>query len=112
MPRYKGKLEESVELSIFQIRLANALKEMRKRDRFNLKDLAAGVGISNTYMTKIMRAQANISISLLFSFCKALDVSVTDLIGLRADDSTDVTLAADTNFGNKPRKTNDAASTR
>lgn len=90
MPRYRGQLEQSVELAIFQTRMAAVLNEMRKNRLFKLKDLAKRVGVSNTYMTKIMRGQANISLSLLFSFCRELDVTVTDLIGARADDSTEM----------------------
>jgi transcriptional regulator with XRE-family HTH domain len=90
MPKYKGQLEQSVELAIFQTRMATVLNAMRKRDRFKLRDLARRVGVSNTYMTKIMRGQANISLSLLFSFCRELDVPVTDLIGTWADNSVEI----------------------
>ncbi len=90
MPKYKGQLEQSVELAVFQTRLATALNTLRKRKRFKMKDVARRVGVSNTYMTKIMRGQANISLSLLYCFCKELDVPVTDLIGTWADHSVDV----------------------
>lgn len=90
MPIYKGQLEKSVELAIFATRMAAALKAMRKRDRIKMKDLASRVGISSTHMTKIMRGQANISLSLLYCFCKELDVPVTDLIGKWADASIEI----------------------
>lgn len=90
MPIYKGQLEKSVELAIFATRMAAALKAMRKRDRIKMKDLARRVGISSTHMTKIMRGQANISLSLLYCFCKELDVPVTDLIGKWADGSIEI----------------------
>ena len=91
MPRYRGRLEQSVELAIFQTRMAAVLNEMRRNRLFKLKDLAKRVGVSNTYMTKIMRGQANISLSLLFPFSRELDVTVVDLIGDRADNSVDMT---------------------
>ncbi len=87
MPIYKGGLEKSVESAIFPTRMAAALNAIRKRDRIKLKDLAERVGISNTHMTKIMRGQANISLSLLYCFCKELNVPVTALIGKWADGS-------------------------
>jgi len=90
MPIYKGGLEKSVELAIFPTRMAAALNAIRKRDRIKMKDLAKRVGISNTHMTKIMRGQANISLSLLYCFCKELNVPVTDLIGKWADDSVEI----------------------
>ncbi|MGH6858725.1 MAG: helix-turn-helix domain-containing protein [Phyllobacterium sp.] len=77
-------------MAIFQTRMAAVLNEMRKNRHFKLKDLARRVGVSNTYMTKIMRGQANISLSLLFSFCRELDVTVQDLIGNTADNSVDM----------------------
>jgi DNA-binding Xre family transcriptional regulator len=105
MPRYKGQLEQSVELAIFQTRLAAVLNEMRRNRLFKLKDLAKHVGVSNTYMTKIMRGQANISLSLLYSFCRELDVTVVDLIGLRADDSTEMPKGAFTQHKNPDEST-------
>lgn len=90
MPIYKGQLEKSVEQAVFATRMAAALNAMRKRDRIKMKDLAKRVGISNTHMTKIMRGRANISLSLLYCFCKELNVPVTDLIGKWADSSIEI----------------------
>lgn len=85
MPKYSAPLEESVELGIFQLRLAAALATLRKRDRFKLNELASRVGVSNTYMTRIMRGRANVTLGLLYALCRELDVPVTDLIGTWAD---------------------------
>lgn len=94
MPKYTGPLRESVELAIFQTRLAAALTEMRKQKLFKTGELASRVEISNTYMVDIMRGKANISLSLLVAFCLALDVKVTDLIGNTADTSVDIPAGA------------------
>ncbi|MGN8024320.1 helix-turn-helix domain-containing protein [Phyllobacterium sp. 22229] len=89
MPKYSAPLEESVELGIFQLRLAASLATLRKRERFKLHELASRVGVSNTYMTRIMRGRANVSLGLLYALCRELDVPVTELIGTWADMTVD-----------------------
>lgn len=90
MPKYTGPLEESVELAIFQKRMATALKLMHKNRVFKANDLAKRVGISQTHMSAIMRGEANISLNLLGLFCRELGVDVTELIGDKADDSIEM----------------------
>ncbi|NSX94382.1 helix-turn-helix transcriptional regulator [Agrobacterium tumefaciens] len=90
MPKYTGPLGQSVELAIFQTRMAVVLKRMHKNRFFKANELAKRVGISQTHMTEIMRGKANISLSLLHSFCRELNVRATDLIGNTADTSVDM----------------------
>jgi DNA-binding Xre family transcriptional regulator len=90
MPIYTGALGESVELAIFQTRMAIALRRMRGERLFKANDLSKRVGISQTHMTEIMRGRANISLSLLHAFCRELNVEVTDLIGSTADTSVEM----------------------
>lgn len=90
MPKYTGSLGESVELAIFQKRMATVLKHMRKNRIFKANDLAKRVGISQTHMTGIMRGEANISLNLLHAFCRELDCRTVDLIGNTADPSVNM----------------------
>lgn len=90
MPKYTGPLGQSVELAIFQTRMAIVLKRMHKKRIFKANDLAKRVGISKTHMSGIMRGEANISLNLLGLFCRELGVNVTDLIGDKADNSVEM----------------------
>ena len=91
LPKYRGRLEETIETSILQQRVALAIADYRKAHKLNLARLSNQTSISRTHLTQILRGESNFSIGALYEICHALNMSFSDLIGERPDDRLSVT---------------------
>ncbi|MBN9273663.1 MAG: hypothetical protein BGO93_18925 [Mesorhizobium sp. 65-26] len=91
MPKYTGPLVESVDLSILQKRASKALTTYKKEKKLNLTQLSRRTGIARSHLVKIMKGESNFSIGVLYQICKVLNLSISDLIGTKADTSLTIT---------------------
>lgn len=91
MPKYSGPLVETVDLSILQKRASKALTTFKKAKKLNITQLSRSTGIARSHLVKIMKGESNFSIGVLYQLCSVLDLSITDLVGTRADKSLSIT---------------------
>jgi transcriptional regulator with XRE-family HTH domain len=62
-------------------KLASVVKSRRKVLRLSQEELAHNANIDRTYASQIERAVANPSLSVLCALAKALEISLSQLIG-------------------------------
>ena len=61
--------------------LPKKIRKLRKERRLTLKDLAAGSGLSSTYLSQIERGLSNPSIGTLRKIADAMKTNVVSLVG-------------------------------
>lgn len=60
--------------------LGAALRDYRSRKEITLRELAEHARVSSGYLSELERGRKEVSSELLASVCKALDVSVAELL--------------------------------
>ena len=62
------------------IRLGNSIRDLRKKQKLSIEQLADRADIHLTYLAQIEKGQRNMSIKTLWSIAAALDVEAVSLI--------------------------------
>lgn len=62
--------------------LGETLRELRTGERMTLREVSAAARVSLGYLSEVERGQKEASSELLNAICRALDVSLADLLAL------------------------------
>lgn len=77
------------------LNIAEKMKTMRKKSGISQRDMALKLGISNSAYSNYENGYNEPSIEILEKFCKLLDISFNDLIGIQIQDNPIIKTYAD-----------------
>ncbi|MFA1677234.1 helix-turn-helix domain-containing protein [Rhizobium mongolense] len=85
MPRFKGEntADETIKKDLseltFQERLAIGLERIKTKRGWKNKDLAAHLGVTEGYMSEVVRGMRDIKLTMLDKMTRQLEVSIYEL---------------------------------